>query len=73
MVLYYEKLCLPGLSLFLVWIHFSFPFFLVNLSLGLGFTDVRRLVVLRGVGLEEGGLLTETCGPYPIHYLPTGR
>lgn len=66
-----EKLHPKGLSLILVSLSVWVPLFsLFSLSLGLGYADVRPLVVLRGVGLEKGGLQTETCGRYPIQYLP---
>lgn len=46
-----EKLRPKSLSLFLVSL-----FSLLSPSLGLGYADVRPLVVLRGLGLEKGRL-----------------
>lgn len=53
-----------------VWIPL---FSLLNLSLQLGYTDVRPLVVLRGVGLEKWGLQIETCDHNTVSTLREGE
>lgn len=72
---YYDTLCWetvskrPLLISFLSLCGYIFSLCLA-FSLGLGYTDVR---LLKDVRLEKGGLQTETCGRYPLQYLPWGR
>lgn len=62
-----EKLQSKGLSLLLLFL-LSGSFFSLCLAFLWGLVDATLLVVLRGVGLEEGSLQIETCGRYPMQY-----